>query len=98
MSKHPKLAPAAAGALFRARATAAHVATLVAAEREYSRGDAGPTALIALTLAGLCPAETLSAARRARRHVPAIAADVAALPAVLEVGRRLAAERVGGAA
>ncbi|MDQ2105371.1 hypothetical protein [Azospirillum isscasi] len=98
MSKLPKLAPAAAGALSRARATAVQVAVLAAAEREYSRGGAGPTALTALILAGLYPAEVMSAARRAHRRVPGMAADMATLPAVLEVGRRLAAERVGGAA
>ena len=93
-----KLAPAAAGALSTAHAVTALVLVLVSAEREYARGAAGPTARTALALGGLYSAEIQSAARRARRRVPALAADLAVLPATLELGRRIAAERMGGAA
>lgn len=93
-----KLTPAAIGADRAAHVTAVLVAVLTVAEREYAQGGAGPTARAALAYSGFYSSEILSAARRAHRRVPDMAADMAVLPATLELGRRIAAERMGGAA
>ena len=83
--------PAAIGADADASVFAALAAVLVAAEREYGAGNAGPTVRAALTIGALHATEIRAAARRAVRRFPDLSAVVNRLPSILEVGRRLAA-------
>lgn len=89
----PPTTPAALGADRSVRVVAVLARILIAAEREYALGGTGLTAREALAIGGIYAADIEAAARRATRRAPAMAADMAVLPAVFDVGRRLAAEQ-----